>query len=882
MSGASIALRPSASWALNASSCRRAISIGLGGGLRPRDSLATLPGCPVPAPLRVSPPHTLRLPPLRPALPTPMISSMRPIWLRLHSELRSRWRAWAGLAVIVGVAAGAVIAAAAGARRTDSAYSRFAEAHRAYDAIVVNYPEDGTAVLDFDLVARLPQVADSARGFFEYLDVGPGTPALASADGRIGTDINRFKMLDGRHPRPDRADEVVVSFALADRFGLRVGSTIDIFDLDTLEEGLESLPPEERAQAEAEVAGVLAAIPDAKLRVVGIEASPGEFPPIFTANRILIHGTPALHRLRAGGDTEAIMVRLERGSADLPAFQAALEPMGEGRPIQLFTEADQSRGIRRSIHLQALALWLLAGFAGLAGALVLSQLLARSAYLESGDHSALAALGLTRWQLWALGMARMAVVGAAGAVLAAALAVAVSPLTPTGLARVAEPDPGVRLDSWCVGIGMAATVLVVVVLGAQPSWWHARASGLGREKATRTSRLVGAAAGAGLPAPAVAGIRMALEPGRGANVVPVRSTIAGLTLGIAALTAAVTFAASLDHLLATPRLYGHTWDLRVANFGFGPPLATEGVAVARSVPGVAGISVGFLGVRGRIGSATADVIGLDPVEGRVLPPIIEGSAPLAPDEVALGRRTMREAGARLGQRVELRFAGLDEPLRLRVVGTAVVPAVGDVGTLGEGALLTYEGIRRTDPGDEDDPGEGDLFLQLESGADPGQVADALEEKLGEGTQIIPADKPTDIVNFGGVQNTPLVVGAILGVVAAATLAHTLSTAVRRRRRDLAIFKTVGFTRSQVTAAVAWQATTLAALAVVVGLPVGLAGGRWAWMLAADRQGIVSEPALPLLLLLLAVPAALLLANLIAAVPARVGASMRPATVLRTE
>lgn len=805
---------------------------------------------------------------------------MGAISLRLRSEFRSRRRTWAGLALIVGVAAGAVIAAGAGARRSDSAYSRFAEAQRAYDVVLINYPDDGTAVLDFDAVARLPQVADSAHGFFEYLDVGSGTPAIATADGRIGTEINRFKMLEGRHPRPDRAEEVVVSFALTDRFGLRVGSTIEMFDAETVGEQLQTLPPDERAQAEGEVAAILGAIPDARLRIVGIEASPGEFPPIFTANRILIHGTPALHRLRTGGDTEAMMVRLKRGAGDLPAFRTALESMSEGMPIQMFTEADQSRGIRRSIHLQALALWLMAGFAGLASALVLIQLLARSAFLDSGEHPTLAALGMRRSQLWALGLARTAVVGGAGAVMAAGFAVAVSPLTPTGLARVAEPDPGVRVDVWSMGVGMAMTFLVVVILGAVPAWQHAGVSSRVREKARRTSRVADLSSGAGLPAPAVAGVRMAVEPGRGATAVPVRTTIAGLIVGIAALTGAAMFAASLEHFLATPRLYGHTWDLRAANFGFGLPLATEGVPLARSVPGVAGISVGFVGVRGRIGPATADLIGLDPVEGRVLPPIIEGRAPSAPDEVALGRRTLQEAGARVGHTVELRLAGLEAPLLLRVVGVAVVPAVGDAGALGEGALLTYAGIRQTDR--EVDPGEGDLFLQLEPGADQEEVAAALREKLGAGTAIIPADKPTDIVNFGGVQNTPLVLSAILAVMAAATLAHTLTTAVRRRRRDLAILKTLGFTRSQVRTAVAWQATTLVALGIVVGLPLGIAGGRWAWVLAADKQGVVSEPALPLFSLLLGIGAAVLLANLIAALPARHGANVSPALALRTE
>ena len=48
------------------------------------------------------------------------------------AELRARWRATLGLALLVGVVAGACLAAAAGARRTDSAYPRFLAKYGAF------------------------------------------------------------------------------------------------------------------------------------------------------------------------------------------------------------------------------------------------------------------------------------------------------------------------------------------------------------------------------------------------------------------------------------------------------------------------------------------------------------------------------------------------------------------------------------------------------------------------------------------------------------------------------------------------------------------------------------------------------------------------------
>ncbi len=108
--------------------------------------------------------------------------------------------------------------------------------------------------------------------------------------------------------------------------------------------------------------------------------------------------------------------------------------------------------------------------------------------------------------------------------------------------------------------------------------------------------------------------------------------------------------------------------------------------------------------------------------------------------------------------------------------------------------------------------------------------------------------------------------------AIATVAHALVTAVRRRRRDLALLKTLGFTRRQVSASVAWQATTFGVLALLVGIPVGIVIGRWAWTSLADDLGTVAEPIEPVLALVLGVPLVLLIANAVAFVPGRIAAA----------
>ena len=75
---------------------------------------------------------------------------------------------------------------------------------------------------------------------------------------------------------------------------------------------------------------------------------------------------------------------------------------------------------------------------------------------------------------------------------------------------------------------------------------------------------------------------------------------------------------------------------------------------------------------------------------------------------------------------------------------------------------------------------------------------------------------------------------------------------------------------------------LAATGLLFGLPLGVALGRVVWRVAAQAVPLeyIAPPMLTGLLLL--IPAAVLLVNLIAVLPAVRAARVRPADVLRTE
>jgi ABC-type antimicrobial peptide transport system permease subunit len=133
-----------------------------------------------------------------------------------------------------------------------------------------------------------------------------------------------------------------------------------------------------------------------------------------------------------------------------------------------------------------------------------------------------------------------------------------------------------------------------------------------------------------------------------------------------------------------------------------------------------------------------------------------------------------------------------------------------------------------------------------------------------------------------INGLPIALAIFVAAVALVAVGFALVTAVRRRRRDLAVLKTLGFDRHQVRMTVAWQATTVAGIGLLVGIPLGLALGRVVWNLVADELGVAGTPTWPVVAVMLLVPAALIAVNLIAALPARRAAHTRPAVVLRSE
>ena len=148
----------------------------------------------------------------------------------LRASLRSGWRPLVGLALLIGLACGALITGFEASRRTDTAFDRMVEATNAWD-VLVNPDEGTTSDLTFDMIADLPMVEQAGRydgvymapvhvGGFDELDEGF---LVGASDGVAGYEIGGPANLQGRLPDPDAVDEVFLSARAAELNDLEVG-----------------------------------------------------------------------------------------------------------------------------------------------------------------------------------------------------------------------------------------------------------------------------------------------------------------------------------------------------------------------------------------------------------------------------------------------------------------------------------------------------------------------------------------------------------------------------------------------------------------------------------------------------------------------------------
>ena len=828
-----------------------------------------------------------------------------------RGTFRRTWQATLTIALIGGLLGAVTLAAAAGARRTDSAYGRYLTYIRASDAFV-NVPGQipGMPISrPVEQIAGLPGIASA--GAYVGLAADPvvrgrvvdryrthaltGSYALPHLSSSYFSQ-DRMTVLAGRLPSPSATGEIAVTPGVARLFHVQVGGVVtyqfykvNAATFATTSAGRHAF----RVTAIVDIPPVLADQAD--------EGNSGILPPAAT------------RRLLGSYEFAWVGVRLRRGAAGIPALQhrltglaarlvrqarAATHDSEPGLTLSIRNFALLQAQVQEAIRPQVIALAIFAAVAALALLVLAGQAIAQLLSRSAPEISAIQALGATSGQA-ALAAAMPGLVGlAAGTVLAVAGAVALSPLAPVGPVRQFDPVRGVQLDGLAVlGGGLVVLVAALLVLAAM-AWRAVRRPAHPAEG--RRSAVARAAAATGLPAAAVIGSRNALEPGSGRRAVPVRATLTGSAAAVTAVVAAVVFGTSLTGLLQHPVQYGWNWNVLLqAEGGYGnfssPAQLSRLVNAQPAVVDWSEFGFGQLPIDGQV----IPVLGVQRQRGIVEPPTTSGVPLTGSDQIELGKLTLHQLGKKIGDTVVVGRPPFQS--RLTIVGTVTLPSFGvtltDHVSLGRGAMLSERALLAAVGATSANLSGANSAQEVPSAVAidlvPGTTArqrtrliSAITSRNPDGdpggTYALPRVLASSVVNASQMGSQPLALALGLAAAALISLALTVLAAVRRRRRELGLLKTLGMTRRQVRAVVGWQTTVILTVAALAGIPLGVAAGRWAWTGFADSLGVAPAPQVPVLWLVIGFVVLLAAGNLLALVPAEVAARIRPAATLRAE
>jgi ABC-type lipoprotein release transport system permease subunit len=774
------------------------------------------------------------------------------LWVR--NEVARRWRTLVALGVLAGLAGGLALAAVAGARRTSTAYERFREATGRSDAIVFG-TLIGVMDADYGPVRQLPEVEDA--GEFTLTPImldGLGAGQLAPNDDRLYRTISRPLLVAGRLPDPRRADELVVNRKAAGELGLGVGDRV------TMVAGLELFGAGEPGPG-----------PTVEATVVGIGDSAMELmfhgdSPAFIPSGAFLADHPEVPR--AGN----LVVRLRPGT-DVAAFgRRAAEAMGmPNLPVR--DQAEDTKRVTHGTDLERTALLLFAAAVALAGVVLVGQALSRTVYGMAEGGSALRALGFTRPELAAGLVLPLVVTALTGAAAAIGTAVLLSRWFPVGLAGRLEPDRGIHAD-WLVVAPGAAAVALAALAGAGVAALRATSPGGRRATAAPRSRLA-ISLGRVAPLPAVIGAGLALRRGDGERALPVRPAIASGVAAVLGVVGAFGLLHGIDDALVRPDRAGQIWDTELIGNQLESPV--QGVPPELEADGGVAELASLSRVNVEFEGASVPIYALEPVRGAWAFTLLDGRGPVGADDVVVGPATAKALGVGVGD--AMRTA---DGRAVRVVGVGLMPQTAHF-SFDQGAWVSPEGFDSLAPAvGGDSPREQTVLVRFPEGASLDDGVARLEGTFGHIFDVVPRALPQDVQYLRNVRPLPRALAGFLVLLGVGALGHVLTSTVRRRRRDLAVLRALGFRPLQVAGCVSWQAITVSVVALVAGIPLGIAAGRWSWRWVADSTPLFYVPPVAAAVALASVPAALILANAIAALPARRAARLRPAEVLRAE
>jgi hypothetical protein len=793
------------------------------------------------------------------------------------------------VALIGGLLGTVALGALAGARRTASAYGRYLASINASD-VFVDIP--GPSLPAIPRIAALPGVRESSAwvGLAAYPVIhGRVDDSFAASDlvGSFNGELfrqDRMTVLAGRLPRLGSVGEIALTPAAAREFGVGVGGRVtwQFYGIR-----LPSGTPYPAGRSTFVVTGTVV-VPPVLTDQFDDVPNAAVLPPAATARY-----------LRGQFQYAWVGLRLTAGAAGIPALQSEIDGLHNSQLLFSIRRMDIVHNeVQQAIRPQAVALAVFGVLAALAMLVLVGQGLAQLLSRSAGEVSVLRAVGAARGQAALAAGLEGGIAVVAGVMLAVVGAYAVSPLAPVGPVRRFDPARGFEADPLVLAGGGAVLALVLLGVLAVLAWRAVRPAG--RKPAVRPSVIAVAAAAAGLPVPAVIGARHALERGSGPRPAAVRASLAGSAAAVTAVVMAAVFGASLNGLVSHPARYGWNWNLLIeAEGGYGNWKPAVMDHLVDHQPGVTGWSqFGFSQVL--IDGREVPVMGLQREVGSVGPPTTSGHPVAGPGQIELGTSTLRQLGKQVGGQVRV---GTGKTARtLTIVGTVTLPSFGlifaDHVSLGRGALLpestllAIQDVTAGAPSQEAAAAFPAFPSAVAIDMAPGTSADArrLVSRIASAdpdgqpgsTYPLGPQRGAAILNAAQMGSQPLALAIGLAAAAVLAVALTVLASVRQRRRQLAVLKALGLRRGQLRAIVAWQVSIILVIAAAIGVPAGVAAGRWAWATFGGVVGFVPASIVPALPVVLGFVALLAAGNLLALAPALIAARTPPAAALRAE
>jgi hypothetical protein len=823
---------------------------------------------------------------------------------RFRATFRSRWTSYVSLVLFIAVLGGVAMGTVAGARRTETSFTTLLNSRdtsQLSGPIQVYNPQAGfdtgysaSAVAKVRGIPHVSQVESmvgiNAFPLGTHDQPVPGDSGFSPNGSVDGLQFiqDRLIVTQGRMPNPRRSNEFVADSQTVRQFGWHLGETVTFAYYSNKASVAAGLN-------QPKTAGRF------KVRLVGtgaIQSGNLVQDQVDSSNDSIVLFTPALtHQfLTCCAIDTFIGIKVKGGNRFSTQVQQEFAHLFPKIGLPLDTEANVENRAARSITPEALALGVFGLLTALAALAIAAQLIARMVRLTAGDSKILRAMGADPRTTFVDGLIGAIVAIVTGSLLAVGVAIALSPLAPIGPIR---PYLGVSVNvDWTVlGIGF---VVFLITLGSITAAYAYRSQPHhARKIARRISRSnfnpTRMAGNSGLPISAVTGIGFALETGGGRRSVPMRSAILGAAIALIIVGATTTFATSLRTLVSSPRLYGWNWSSAINGGGGVGDLPKALNAPLKADPDIAVTSNAYFATL-RIDGLPIPVMGENP-GATIQPPLLSGHGLETASQVVLGTSTLELLHKSVGDTVIV-SSGRSTRTTLQIVGTATMPSYGQSGgfhlEMGVGAVMNYTLIPLFQRDIFDlPPGPNAILVRYRHGVSATQGEKSIQHAVflagggsGAGTapnNLIQTDeRPAEIVDYRSLGNTPIELGAVLSGGALVALGLALLSSVRRRRRDIALLKALGFSRRQVVTTVAVQSTIAVGLGALIGLPLGIVVGRSLWNLFANSIHAVPHVVVPTSTLLLIAGAALVMANVIAALPARLAAKTSPAILLRAE